>query len=149
MVPSLHSSDDVVWISGPGEGFRVIVCFGDEAIDGSLEIDEGVEDAALEPSPGEFGEEAFDSVEPGAVDRYEMEGEAPVAAEPGAHLGMLVGGVVVEDHMDALADWDLGLDGVEEADEHLVAVALHVQRPMTLPSSVSRAANGMLVPWRL
>ena len=65
------------------------------------------------------------------------------------HLGMLVGGVVVEDHMDALADWDLGLDGVEEADEHLVAVALHVQRPMTLPSSVSRAANGMVVPWRL
>ena len=78
-----------------------------------------------------------------------MEGEAPVAAEPGAHLGMLVGGVVVEDRMDALADWDLGLDGVEEADEHLVAVALHVQRPMTLPSSASRAANGMLVPWCL
>ena len=97
----------------------------------------------------ELRKEAFDSVEPGAVDRYEVEGEAPVAAEPGAHLGMLVGGVVVEDHMDALADLDLGLDGVEEADEHLVAVALHVQRPMTLPSSVSRAANGMVVPWRL
>ena len=35
--------------------------------------------------------------------RHEVEGEALVAAEPGAHLGMLVGGVVVEDHMDALA----------------------------------------------
>ena len=45
-----------------------------------------------------------------------------VAAEPGAHLGMLVGGVVVEDHMDALAGRDIGLDGVEEADELLVAV---------------------------
>ena len=41
------------------------------------------------------------------------------------HLGMLVGGVVVEDHMDALAGRDIGLDGVEEADELLVAVALH------------------------
>ena len=56
---------------------------------------------------------------------HEVEGEALVAAEPGAHLGMLVGGVVVEDHMDALAGRDIGLDGVEEADELLVAVALH------------------------
>ena len=34
-------------------------------------------------------------------------------------------GGVVEDHMDALAGRDIGLDGVEEADELLVAVALH------------------------
>ena len=61
----------------------------------------------------------------GAGGRHEVEGEALVAAEPGAHLGMLVGGVVVEDHMDALAGRDIGLDGVEEADELLVAVALH------------------------
>ena len=40
-------------------------------------------------------------------------------------LACLVGGVVVEDHMDALAGRDIGLDGVEEADELLVAVALH------------------------
>ena len=39
---------------------------------------------------------------------------------------MLVGGVVVEDDVDQLAGRDLGLDGVEEADELLMAVALHV-----------------------
>ena len=55
-----------------------------------------------------------------------MEGEAPVAIEPGAHLRMLVGGVVVEDHVDALARRELPLDSVEEADELLMAVALHV-----------------------
>ena len=39
---------------------------------------------------------------------------------------MLVGGVVVEDDVDGRAGRRLGIDGVEEADELLVAVALHV-----------------------
>ncbi len=37
-----------------------------------------------------------------------------------------MGGVVVEDHVDDLADRDLRLDGVEEADELLMPVAPHV-----------------------
>ena len=41
-------------------------------------------------------------------------------------FGMLVGGVVVEDDVDGLADRHLRLDGVEEADELLMPVALHV-----------------------
>jgi hypothetical protein len=40
-------------------------------------------------------------------------------------LGVLVGGVVVEDGVHQLAGWHPGLDGVEEADETLVAVTLH------------------------
>src|SRR5829696_3558695 len=38
---------------------------------------------------------------------------------------LFVGGVVVEDDVDDLAGRDLCLDGVEEADELLVPVALH------------------------
>src|SRR5258708_21188102 len=45
--------------------------------------------------------------------------------QPSPHRGMLVGGVVVEDDMDDFAGRDLRLDGVEEADELLMAVALH------------------------
>jgi hypothetical protein len=37
-----------------------------------------------------FGGEAFDGVEPGAPGRREVEGEAFVAREPSAHLGMLL-----------------------------------------------------------
>src|SRR3954470_22529495 len=48
-----------------------------------------------------------------------------VAGEPGHHLRPLVGGVVVEDDVDDLAGRDRRLDGVEEADELLVPVALH------------------------
>ena len=98
----------------------------------------------------ELREEALDGIEPGAGGRHEVEGEALVAAEPGAHLGMLVGGVVVEDHMDALAGRDIGLDGVEEADELLVAVALHAAPDdLALEHVEGVPANRVVVPCRL
>jgi len=37
-----------------------------------------------------------------------------------------VGSVVVDDGVDFLLRWHLGLDGIEEADELLVPVALHI-----------------------
>ena len=45
--------------------------------------------------------------------------------EPGHHLGVFVGGVVVENHMDRLVGRHLALDGIEKADEFLMPVALH------------------------
>ncbi len=54
-----------------------------------------------------------------------MEHEAGVAGEPSQHLWLLMGGVAVEDDVDNLAGRDLCLDGVEEADELLMPVALH------------------------
>ena len=47
-----------------------------------------------------------------------------MAREPGDHLGMFVGGIVVEDDVDGLLRWNSFFDGVEEADELLVAMAL-------------------------
>ena len=49
-----------------------------------------------------------------------------MAGEPSLHLGMLVGRVIVDDRVDDLAGRDRRIDGVEEADELLMAVALHV-----------------------
>jgi hypothetical protein len=68
-----------------------------------------------------------------------VEGEARVTIEPGAHLGVLVGGVVVEDEMDELAGRDLRLDGVEEADELLVAVARSTTRSSIWSRTGSRS----------
>jgi hypothetical protein len=48
-----------------------------------------------------------------------------MTAEPVDHLGVLVGGVIVDDSVNRLASRDLALDGVEEADELLMPVALH------------------------
>ena len=48
-----------------------------------------------------------------------------MAGQPGRYLGMLVGGIVVEHRVDQLAGRDVALDGIEKADEFVVAVALH------------------------
>jgi len=63
--PSVSRGDDFVWVCGPfeGFGFRGVVFF-DEAGDGVFEICDGGEDPMFRPSAGEFGEEAFDSVQP-------------------------------------------------------------------------------------
>src|SRR5512132_3933849 len=85
---------------GPDEGLRLSVGLGDEAIDGGLQIDDRFEYAAFQPTARELGEETLDGVRPRARSRSEMEGEARVSGEPFAHLGVLMGSVVVQDHMD-------------------------------------------------
>ena len=50
-----------------------------------------------------------------------MEGPAGMAGQPCAHLGMFVGGIVVDDGVDRLSLRHLRLDGIEEADELLMA----------------------------
>src|SRR6201981_1693408 len=73
-----------------------------------------------------FGEEALDGVEPGCRCGREVEGPAGMPGQPLAHLRMLVGCVVVDDGVDLLSRRHLRLDSVEEADELLVPVALHI-----------------------
>jgi hypothetical protein len=55
------------------EGLRMLVIFGDEAVDGGLKIDNALEDAAFEAALGEDGEEALDGVEPAGRGRREVE----------------------------------------------------------------------------
>ena len=56
----------------------------------------------------------------------ELEHPAGMAPQPLAHLWMLVGRIVVDDGVDRLFHGDLRLDRIEEANELLVAMALHV-----------------------
>ena len=81
-----------------------------------------MERAAFEVPPRKLGEEPLDRVEPRARGRC----EALVAVEPDADLGVLVDGVIVEDQVDLLALRHRDLNRVEEADEFLMAMALHV-----------------------
>ena len=54
-----------------------------------------------------------------------MKGPSLVPRKPGTNLGMLVGGIVIDNGVDQLAGRHLALNGVQKADELLVAVALH------------------------
>jgi len=64
MEPSFDGGDDLVWVGFPDKRLWGLVVLLDEAVDGRLEIDEGVEDAVFEPSAGELGENAFDGIQP-------------------------------------------------------------------------------------
>jgi hypothetical protein len=48
LVPAFDGGDDFVGIGGPNEGFGLGVGFCNEAVDGGLEIDDGVEDTSLQ-----------------------------------------------------------------------------------------------------
>ena len=124
-MPSGDLGDDAVWIGGPDERLGPVIVLGEVAIDRGLQVDQGVEGASLQAASGQGSEEGLDRVGPGARGRREVEGPAGMAGEPGADLGMLVGGIVVEDGMDQLARRPGGLDPVEEADELLMAVPRH------------------------
>src|SRR5437868_3273283 len=101
------------------------IVLGEISIDGSLQVGDRAEYATADALAGHLGEEVLDRVEPGGRGRGEVEGPARMARQPGQHFGMLVGGIVVEDHVDRLVGRDLALDGIEKADEFEMAVALH------------------------
>ena len=73
--------DEWLWVGG--------IVFTDEAIDGGLEIDEGMEDTVLEPAPRAFGKEALDGIEPRTRGWREVESRAWRTVEPGADLVLL------------------------------------------------------------
>jgi hypothetical protein len=102
LFPAFDSGEDAAWIGGPDEWFWIGVVLRDEAIDGGFKVVDGSEDAAHQAPAREFGEEALDGVEPGCGGRGEVEGPAGMAGQPCAHLGMFVGGIVVDDGVDRL-----------------------------------------------
>ena len=65
MEPTVSGCDDIVWVCFPDKWLGVAdIVVGDEAVDGSLQVDQRMEDAMLEPTPGQLGEETLDSVQP-------------------------------------------------------------------------------------
>jgi len=64
MEPSFDGGDDLVCVGFSDERLWGLVVLLDEAVDGRLEIDGGVEDAVFEPLAGELGEEAFNGIQP-------------------------------------------------------------------------------------
>ena len=112
MLPSSDCGEDALGVGGPGEWLGVIVVFGEVAIDGGLEVDERAEDPSLEPTPGKCRKEALHGVEPRRAGGCEMEGPAEVAGKPGTDLGVLMGGVVVDDSMHHHVRRHSGLDVV-------------------------------------
>ena len=73
-----------------------------------------------------------------------MEGPALVPLQPGADLGVLVGGVVVENAVDQLTGGHRGLDRIEETDELLVpmpGLPRALEQPATMAATLHEVAS--------
>jgi hypothetical protein len=132
-MPAPDGGDDFVGIGDPLEGFGLSVVVVEEAVNGGLKVDDGAEDAALDPALAQCGEEALDGVEPRGRGGREVESPARMTRQPFSHLRMLVGGIVVEHGVNGLAGGNLALDGVGETDELLMPVARSPNGPPTSP----------------
>jgi len=100
----------------------------------------------LEPASGQLGKKALDRVEPGGRGRGEVELKALVPSEPGANLGMLVPGVIVDNQMHVLLSRGLAIDRIEEADEFLVPMAAHALADDLAVEDVEGAAQSCPPP---
>ncbi len=97
-----------------------------------------------------LGEGALDQVHPGRACRREVQLEAGMPRKPGHHLGLLVGGIVVENKVIVARVSQGPVDATQECQELLGPVAWRgMQSPMTRPDFTSSAANRVVVPWRL
>jgi hypothetical protein len=134
--------DDVVGVGGPHERFGSAVVLAEIAVDRSLQVDQRVEDAALQAPAGQRGKKAFDRIGPGARGWSEMKDPARMAGEPGAHFGVLVDGVVVEDRVNELAGWHRGLDPVQKTDEFLMVMTRHALAYHRALEDVERREQG-------
>src|SRR3977135_1683443 len=107
--------EDLFGGGGPEEWFRVVVVHAEVVLDRGYQVGDAVEGAAADGFGGDVGEEAFDQVEPGGRGWGEVQVEAGVLGQPGLDVGMAVGAVVVDDHVDGQASRHRGADGAGES----------------------------------
>jgi len=60
LLPSFAGGDDAVATGGPSEGLWVVICLGEKAIFGCLELDDGAEYTAFQSTPGKLGKDPLD-----------------------------------------------------------------------------------------
>jgi len=72
----------------------------EEALDGVREVGDAAKDAAADGLAVNDGEPGLHLIEPARAGRSEVEMEARVVSQPGLHLGVLVGPVVVEHEVE-------------------------------------------------
>ncbi len=85
---------------GPDEGFGVCIVVFEVVVNSGFEFGDGGEDAATNALLSDQTEEALDLIEPGGRGRGEVQVKAGMLGQPCLNIGVLVGGVIVEDQVE-------------------------------------------------
>ena len=94
-----------------------------EAVDLCDEVLDALEGAAADGLLGDQSEPSFDLIEPGRISGRVVDVESGPRSQPEADLGVLVGGVVVDDQMHVERCRDGLVDALDEAEKLLMPVA--------------------------
>lgn len=120
-------------------------------------LDEGVDlvDQFLDASKrtaadgplGDQGKPAFHLIQPRRVGRGVMNLVSRPLRQPGAHFGMFVRCVIVDDQVDVQFRRDAVVESAQKCEKLLMPCrGLHWVK--TVPVAISSAANKVVVPWR-
>ena len=88
----------------------VCVVFGEVAVDRGLEIEDGSEDAALNRRLVSLAKKPSTALSQDAEVGVKWNVQRGCRAKPSPDFGVLVGGVIVEDHVDQPAGRDVALE---------------------------------------
>jgi len=94
-----------------------------EAVDLCDEVLDTLEGAAADGLLGDQSEPSFDLIEPGRVSWRVVDVESGSRGQPEADLGVLMGGVVIDDQMHVERLRDGLVDALDEAEKLLMPVA--------------------------
>ena len=125
-------------------------------VNGGFEFGDGGEDTATNALLSDQTEEALDLIEPRGRGGGEVQVKAGVLGQPGLNVGVLVGGVVVEDQVEIKCLRRLPVDGPQEAQELVMTVAPHALSDYRTGGDIERGKQRSGAPrlregrlWRL
>ena len=130
------------------EGAGVAVVVFDVGVDALDELLDAAKGAAADGALGDETEPEFDLIEPRRVGRGVVDVVTRPGGEPGANLGVLVGGVVVDDQVQVERGWNALIEVPEEGEELLMAVPSLAWGDDLAAFARRGAANSVVVPWR-
>ena len=114
---AFDGGEDVGGGFGPFEGLRVFVVLFDEGADVGFELAGRGVHAALQLLAHQFGEPAFDLIDPGSGGRREVDVPVRSPRQPSLDRRGLVGGVVVHDDVEVQPLGDAPVDLLQEVEE--------------------------------
>jgi len=94
-------------------GFGVLVSEINVVVNGLYEFSHAVNGQASDLPCGDLAEEPFDEIQSRGGGGEEVEVDATLAFQPVLHLGVLVGGVVVQDEVEFQVGVGLFLDSLD------------------------------------
>ena len=148
---------DSVNLFRPNEWFGICVVYSDKFLDGSDQIRHTLEHTTANTLAGDLPKPPFNKIEPRGRSRCEVAMKAGMLFQPCFDLGVIVGTIVVQDHMDChvlgsfavnlpqkLSEFDVAMPRITRADDLSLQ---QIQRCKQAGSAIAFVIVRLCNPW--